>query len=78
MGCEGKESERRLEEESCRVCAVGASLFSPARPWWWWRVPTCQLVGFSTCREVGKLAGCGRAQGGGEEVLQGADIGWRI
>lgn len=36
----------------------GASLFSPARPCcWWWCV--CQLANFSTCREVGKLAGCG-------------------
>lgn len=23
----------------------------------WWRVPTCQLSDFSTCWEVGKLAG---------------------
>ena len=45
-------------------------------------LPTCQLFDFSTCWEVGDLAvrrvQAGRARGGSEEVLQGADTGWRI
>ena len=66
MGCEGKESERRLEEESCRVCAVGcfSVLPCPALVVVCANLPTCRIFDLLGSRRLGELAGCGGYRAG--------------